>query len=323
MIENNECKILITRKNVKYYNNRYLCKVGDIIFIDINMMSKNSHNKIVAICESCGNKKELPYFKYNSNKGRQGYYSCKKCSHKKGKITTMEKYGVENYTQTDVMREINKKWMSSDEFKERSKRKIIEKYGVDSYSKTNEFKKIISEYNKQRIKKLKEEGLYDCPFTWKGNKELRDAGMINKYGTHYSYYVPEIIEKRQETIRKRQENLIKCQKSSKYKGITYDPIEYKIYKNKIRVLTEKIRKKVFENWNGYDYYDNEYIKNLALNYNSENYPTIDHKISCLYGFLNNISVEEISNMNNLCITKRKINGTKSGLTELEFNLDNT
>jgi len=80
-----------------------------------------------------------------------------------------------------------------------------------------------------------------------------------------------------------------------------------------------MRKNIIENWNGYDYYDGEYIKdNLNLCHNNENYPTIDHKISVSYAFLNKISEEEICNISNICITKRKINSSKNKNNEIEY-----
>lgn len=98
-----------------------------------------------------------------------------------------------------------------------------------------------------------------------------------------------------------------------------DSENFNQYKRRIKTLTNKIKKEVLENWNGYDYYDNEYIKeNLKLNKNSRIYPTIDHKISLHHGFINNISPEEISNKSNLCITKRYINSSKNKKTENEF-----
>lgn len=95
--------------------------------------------------------------------------------------------------------------------------------------------------------------------------------------------------------------------------------EYEIYHKKVVNLTRINKKKVFENWNGYDYYDGQYIKNnFNLNTSDKNYPTIDHKTSVYYGFLNNISVEYICSEENLCITKRSINSTKRHLNESEY-----
>ena len=61
------------------------------------------------------------------------------------------------------MREKNKKWMSSDEFKEKSKKSLIEKFGVDSYSKTIEFRKMISEFNISNRDYLREKPLGQNP----------------------------------------------------------------------------------------------------------------------------------------------------------------
>jgi len=319
MVKNNESKVEITTRNIKYYKDRnYICVVGDIISIDVNIMPKMSHNKVIAICEKCGNEMELPFSKYNKNKNNQGYYCCYKCSGEKRKNTTMNKYGVEHFNQLDSEKEKMKIWMSSDEFKTKSKESLIKNYGVDSYSKTDEYKLNQSVLMKESIKKSKENGTYDCPLSWEGNRELRDKGMIDKYGNHYSYNIPEIIEKRKETIKKRQSRLFNIDKDANFKGIEYKIIEYKLYRNKVRNKTEKLRKQLFENWDGYDYYDGEYIKNEFIHYNNKSAPTIDHRISCFYGFLNNIPVEEIANIENLCITKRRINGEKSNLNENEF-----
>lgn len=94
---------------------------------------------------------------------------------------------------------------------------------------------------------------------------------------------------------------------------------YLIYRRRVKLLTNKVKMELLEEWNGYDYYDNEYIKeNLNLHYNDRLYTTIDHKISVLNGFNNGLSPEFISNINNLCITKKYINSKKSNLNYNEF-----
>ena len=76
---------------------------------------------------------------------------------------------------------------------------------------------------------------------------------------------------------------------------------------------------LFDIWDGYDYYDKEYIKNnLQLSYMNCNYPTVDHKVSVFYGFNNKIPAEDIAKIDNLCITKRIINSLKRTKTETEF-----
>jgi uncharacterized C2H2 Zn-finger protein/protein-arginine kinase activator protein McsA len=83
------------------------------------------------------------------------------------------------------------------------------------------------------------------------------------------------------------------------------------YSRIINNYTKKNKNKLLENWDGFDFYDKCYIKtNFNLHPNNKNYPTIDHKISKLYGFLNNIDPLYISDISNLCFTKRSINSTK-------------
>jgi len=94
------------------------------------------------------------------------------------------------------------------------------------------------------------------------------------------------------------------------------------YKSNVRNLTKKSKKKLLKNWEGYDYYDNQYIKeNFNLLYHHKDYPTVDHKISLYNGYINNISPEDISNVDNLCITKRCINSSKNYKTEEEYNFN--
>jgi hypothetical protein len=87
---------------------------------------------------------------------------------------------------------------------------------------------------------------------------------------------------------------------------------YKNYWLKVKVITNKYKKELFENWDGLDFYDGEYIKdNFILPSGNKEYPTIDHKISVNYGYINNISPEDIGKLENLCITKRTINSRKN------------
>ena len=42
--------------------------------------------------------------KYYENKNRYGYYGCKKCSRKKFKLTSIEKYGVDNPKKNEIVK---------------------------------------------------------------------------------------------------------------------------------------------------------------------------------------------------------------------------
>lgn len=101
--------------------------------------------------------------------------------------------------------------------------------------------------------------------------------------------------------------------------IDIDQIDgYIKYKREVKNLTIRNKKKLFENWKGFDYYDNEFIlNNKKLHYNDELYPTIDHKISILSGFKNKYPIDIISGVDNLCITKRILNTKKGAFTTSE------
>lgn len=107
-----------------------------------------------------------------------------------------------------------------------------------------------------------------------------------------------------------QKNKISINKSEeKYKNI-FDE-SYLLYRNEVRRLTLKSSKILFKNWDGKDYYDNELIsENFNLPHNHSCYPTIDHKMSIYYGYKNNIKPDKISDVSNLCVTKRGINSSK-------------
>lgn len=104
--------------------------------------------------------------------------------------------------------------------------------------------------------------------------------------------------------------------------ISYEELEgFQKYKNEVDRLTKRNKKILLKEWNGFDYYDNEFIKNnFNLHYNNSNYPTIDHKIPILYGYKNKFSTELISSIENLCFTKRKLNLKKGINTEELFKL---
>jgi len=92
-----------------------------------------------------------------------------------------------------------------------------------------------------------------------------------------------------------------------------------IYRKKVRNYTNIYKDLLLFNWDGNDYYDNEYIKNnYDLKYWDKNYPTVDHKISIIYGFKNNILPSIIGNLNNLCLTKRCINSSKKHKIEQDY-----
>jgi len=96
--------------------------------------------------------------------------------------------------------------------------------------------------------------------------------------------------------------------------------DFETYNRMVKKETRKWKKELFEKWNGLDFYSNQRlidnkewkIKNPEL-HESRNMmqPTIDHKISIVCGFKNNIDAKEIGHISNLCICSRLNNCKKS------------
>ena len=186
-------------------------------------------------------------------------------------------------------------------------------------------------YNKY-LKNVENGGFYSC--SNKCSVIKYEQKCLYKYGVKNIFQDENIKNKSKETKRNKygDENYNNPEKNKKTcverYGVEYytmsdeyinrmgyvlnsDLNEWELYRKMSRKLFNKIKKEVFENWDGYDYYDGEYIKeNLKLKSSDRLYPTIDHKISVHYGFMNNIPIEKINDIDNLCITKRYINSKK-------------
>lgn len=241
----------------------------------------------------------------------------------KGKKTLMEKYGVDSYFKTQESREFNKKWMSSSEFKEKSNKTLMEKYGVDSYSKTEEFKEKISSKMDDTINKIKNKFLEKYGVdSYTKTEEFKE--LLNKEKDNIVYKIKSTCLEKYgvDNVSKVDEIRSKIKKTKIINGVDIpDDIlsEWNLYKKNVRRITNTNKRKLYENWDGFDYYDNEYILGyLSHSHTHRYYPTIDHKISVYYGFKNSIDPEIIGSIDNLCITKRFINSTKSKMTEDEF-----
>jgi len=282
MILTKTVKVKVIGKTTKYYKDLgYNVKPLDIIEISIEHLSKRSRIKILVKCDVCGIEKELSKQKYTKNIKSYGYYACsQKCSVNKCQKTFLKNYGEISPLKNEII-------------KEKLRQTCLEKYGVDSYLKTDEFK--------QKFKDISNEKYgYDYPMQCEEIKEKLKNSVLKKYGVESVSYLKNIQEKIKET--KIKNGIISSDENAG---------ELKIYKRKIKNITHRVKKQLFENWDGYDYYDNEYIKDYRLlNCMDSRYPTIDHKISVLYGFLNNIDPEIIGDLSNLCITKKSINSIK-------------
>ena len=330
MIKEDKVLVKINLRNSTHYKKYGYDISQKELLVNIDELTKNSKSRVTAICEICSSENSVTYGKYNVNKDRnnKGYYSCFNCKNiekektciekygvksysmteefkssesekwkgikkgdEKGKATMIEKYGVDSYFKTKESKEYNKKWMSSDEFKEKSKIKLIEVYGVDHYSKTDRFKVDIESKKDVILDKIKETFIKNYNIDW-ASKLSNIKDKIRKTKEDNGTVIPDELLS-----------------------------DWNIYKRKVRNITNSNKKYLYENWDGNDYYDNELIKGYLSHTSTHRfYPTIDHKISVYFGFMNNISPDEIGSLDNLCITKRFINSMKGKLIENNFNI---
>lgn len=155
---------------------------------------------------------------------------------------------------------------------------------------------------------VKEKYGVDNVFQSEEIKEKSKKTCLEKYGCEYANQNSDILEKSKNTRIK--------------KHLQTDPSklsELDNYYIQVRKETYKNKKRLFQNWDGYDYYDGEYIKdNFSFPQNSKYYPTIDHLTAVFYGFINNITVKEICKMENLVVTKRSHNCSKRIKTESAY-----
>lgn len=163
-----------------------------------------------------------------------------------------------------------------------------------------------------QIEEIKNENTERCRKNSQERLEKRTKTNLIKYGVENPFQIEEVKELiKQKTYETKIKNGLFID-NSKITG-------FKLYKKQVTKFTNQVKKELFNNWNGYDYYDGEYIKeNFKYKHTNPIYPTIDHKNSIRYGFDNNISPIEIASLNNLCITKRKINTSKYIKTEIEY-----
>jgi hypothetical protein len=240
MIKEKEISIKITKQNIDYYS-KILDNINlkDIMKINPINLTKGTHKIITAICDNCGNEKNMEFKTYYKNtKSLKEEYYCNQCKNIRFKETCFKKYGEEHY-------------MKLNEYKEKIYKTNIEKYGFKMASMSNEFEikkqnTCLIKYNVKHVQQNKKIN----------NKTIKT--MIERYGVKYPIQNNKI------------KNKIKKTNIKKYNVINpllinrYDYNDN--YKNKR--IVEKTNKTKFENLkNKYKYvkfisydYENFFIK---------------------------------------------------------------
>lgn len=199
-------------------------KRGTKILVKVSDLPNGSGVKITAICDKCGNSKQMMYKDYLRSV-HDGQYCCNHCNQDnvrktfnekygchpmqiqetRDKIiqTTFEKYGVYYATQDSVFKEKAKQTMlqkynvphamQCEEFKQKQRETVKEKYGVDSVTELDSVKEKI------RDTSLKKYGT-EHPGKSEEVKNKRKKTMMERYGYEHPGQVPKLIEKRLRTL---------------------------------------------------------------------------------------------------------------------------
>ena len=220
--------IKIDKKNLIFYRRiSKSIKIGDILTIKIDDLSKNSHLEVSVSCDYCGIVFTKQYYKYIKQLKIQNKCCCSNrvCMNKKRSENNIIKYGVEHTLQLkDVRDSIVKSnlerygvdnYSKTEEYKDKTKQTNLQKYGFSSYTKTSEFKdktkqtnleKYGVEYvlqNKQIIQKLKNTTLqrYGVDNYAKTDeyKEKSIQTNLEKYGVEFASQLKEVKDKIKQT----------------------------------------------------------------------------------------------------------------------------
>lgn len=282
MIIQEKVEVKINNRNRNHYRKLNYVVEGDMLIVNVNDLPKGSNVYLDVSCDICNKISNVSFYNYKTCFSKHNLYTCKDCSiTHKTKKTNIIKYGVENPLEsTDIL-------------------------------------------NKMKETNFKKYGNYCCLLSPEIRKKTRETNL-NKFGFEFPSQSEKVKQKRKETNIEKYgvDNIFKCEqfkkelRESKVKDgkilENHLNVEWQHYKNEVRRITRTFKQKLFESWNGFDFYDGEYIRhNLELHHNNKEFPTIDHKISVFEGFQKKISPEIIGDIKNLVITKRSINSKKS------------
>ena len=196
MIITKKIEITLRNSNIgRYRINNPNLKVGEKIEIPIDSLPKSSNIKITISCDICNSEKSASYNEYNRyiSRSTDGLYRCKNCVREVSKLTKLEKYGDENYTNREKYKKTNLEkygghFNKLTEFKNKIKETNVKKYGSEYPILNDEVRQkrtntMMSRYGKENVFQV---------------EELRDKmkeTMINKYGHEYSMQIDSISKK--------------------------------------------------------------------------------------------------------------------------------
>lgn len=194
------------------------------------------------------------------------------------------------------------------------------RYNVNSNFERLEVKEIYKEKYLGNIKEINAKR----KISYTGNKEKLKIALEKRINTMMETHGCSSTSQLEESKEKIKRTNIK---NGKWLDLELCEDKWIIYKTKVGTLSRQNCKILFETWDGLDYYtkeklisNEEYLELYPDKHSSTNklQPTIDHKISTFYGFKNDIPIEIIADVSNLCICGRRNNSSKNYKTEIEY-----
>jgi len=298
-----ECRICGGEFNVKGEQSFFRLHLAKIH----NIKSKEYYDKYFKkqnedICEYCG--KLTKYISFKNGYSKHCSYDCS-CSDpltiNKSRITKKLKYDDENFNNRESAKNTCLKIYGVTNISKSKQIKLqktitcLKNHGVDNYTKTEECKNRVKE---TCLKKYN----VDNPSKYKEFKDKRTQTIFEKYGV-YNYST----SREYRLLKERLKEWIPLELKT----------DFEIYSRKVWNETKKHKKKLFGAWDGKCYYTQMKL-DKNLDYNNENYPSVDHKISVFYGFSNNIDPKNVGKIENLSICSRWANNKKGIMIEVQF-----
>ena len=205
MLLSKEVEVKINKINIDWYKSKgYNCELRDIITINVSDLVINSKIIVEYKCDYCGNTSSNTYQNYykNHNKSEVKKDACRNCISIKRKESTMKKYGVDNISQLQEVK--NKKEetclenfgvkcnLKTEDTKKKIKETNMQKYGVDNAAKNDIVKQKAMNTNLER---------YGFEWTTQSDNMMKKSRetMQLKYGVDYPGQSPEIMEKVKKT----------------------------------------------------------------------------------------------------------------------------
>lgn len=180
MLLTKEVKIIMNKGSLGFYNKIMNSKfsIDEEVLVPIELVPKSKKVKVMVMCDVCQTEKEVNYNSYNLCLN-YGFYSCNKCKNIKKKKTNLQKYGVENFNNTEKRKNThNLKYGTYYTNRDKAKMTCLENYGVENVSMIDEVKKIKSETT------FSNWGVFN-PFQSEQIKEIMKTTNLRKYGVSH------------------------------------------------------------------------------------------------------------------------------------------